>query len=120
MGNITYSDGHIVNAFEINEEMEVTIKKNGYVYKKDDDRIPTAPEGTAPYWYMYVRAIQERRKAQTCLQGGYYSGSASHSATQAINLFEESYVEWKKEQRILNIEKRLDKLESKARENKDG
>ncbi len=110
MSNIQYSDGPIVNAFTANEEMEATIKENGYAYKKDDDRIPTAPEDTAPYWYMYVRAIQESRKTQTCLQGRPYLRLAPFSATQAIKNFEASYVEWKKEQRLLNLEARVKKL----------
>ena len=104
MSNIQHSDRHIVNAFTANEEMEATIKENGYAYKKDDNRIPTAPEGTAPYWYMYVRAIQKNRKTQTCLQGRPYLRLAPFSATQAIKNFEASYVEWKKEQRLLNLE----------------
>ncbi len=112
MSNIQYSDGHIVNAFKENEEMEATIKENGYAYKKDDNRIPTAPEGTAPYWYMYVRAIQESRKTQTGFQGHSYRSSAPFSATQAIENFKASYVEWKKEQRLLNLEARVKNLET--------
>ncbi len=112
MSNTQYSDGPIVNAFTANEEMEATIKENGYAYKKDDNRIPTAPEGTAPYWYMYVRAIQKNRKTQTGFQGRSYLRSAPFSATQAIENFKVSYVEWKKEQRLLNLEARVEKLET--------